>query len=247
MPSPLSPLIELATAAAVGWIARSAPSFRYRQIGFVHKQREGVIALVLWVVLLLLAAGAAAGVLPAVLSGVSGLPVPLEKEFTAAMLSLLVTGGLLSARRQPLKSLGWGRATLRNGTLLGISLVFMVFFLGGRFMDVIQALSRNLPGVLVVAALCLAEETIFRGYIQLRLDWWLGRRWGLLATAGLAVVWRLPFLLALPGELAFRFGLGLAQAAVLGWLAQCSGHTLAPALYRILSTWSAITLGGWLL
>lgn len=247
MPSFLSPLIELATAAAVGWIARSGPSFRYRQIGFVYKKRDGIVALVLWAVLMLLAAGAAFGVLPLLPVASLGFPASLEKEFTAAILALLVTAGLLSARRQPLKSVGWGKATLRNGTLLGLSLAFLVLFLAGRFTEVIQAATRNLPGLLVVAGLGLAEETIFRGYIQLRLEWWLGRRWGLLAAAGLAALWRLSFLLALPGEALARLALALAQALTLAWLAQCSGHTLAPTLYRILSTWSALTLGGWLL
>jgi membrane protease YdiL (CAAX protease family) len=228
-------LIQFVGVIMVGWLARVSPRFQYRQIGFIYKQRDGLVALGLWAVLALISIGVATGFLPDLFKTAAIDPL-LTRQLTAAVLGGGLVAVLLAARRQPLKSAGWGKATQRGGLMLGLALAFLILFLSGRAVSFLQgaaALPDFLSGLAVIS---LLEETVFRGYIQLRLDWWLGKRWGLALTVFLFLLWRLPLLLLGPvAGLPLVLGLVLIQAVLLGWLMQVSGHVLAPALYRFIS------------
>ncbi len=89
----------------------------------------------------------------------------------------------------------------------------------------------------------LAEETIFRGYIQLRLVAVWGAWLGVVATAFLFVLWLLPYQLALgQTSIVLLTGLGLAfvQGLVQGYLMHKSGHATAPGIYRAFSEWLSL-------
>jgi len=85
--------------------------------------------------------------------------------------------------------------------------------------------------------IALAEETIFRGFIQMRLNAWMGERYGWLATAGLFIVWSVPFALTSPETMAVRLAFVAAQSLLLGYLAQRTGHILPVFVYRAISEW----------
>lgn len=99
--------------------------------------------------------------------------------------------------------------------------------------------STQFIGLAVFAGLALAEETLFRGYIQLRLTSWLGEHWGWLATGGLYVLWQLPGRIFILGwtELWPLLLFSAIQGLLCGYIMQKSGHILAPAMYRWISNW----------
>jgi membrane protease YdiL (CAAX protease family) len=143
-------------------------------------------------------------------------------------------------RRQPFKSIGWNPQLLVPGLQMGVVLAFLTIFLRNRVMDVLSGVETPVMSLLVFAlVISAAEETIFRGYIQLRLAWWLGKWQGLVLTAVLFTLWHLPTLLnglSLENILAVT-GLTFVQGLVLGWIMDKSGHVFAPALYRAVSIW----------
>jgi membrane protease YdiL (CAAX protease family) len=85
----------------------------------------------------------------------------------------------------------------------------------------------------------LTEETVFRGYIQMRLSWWIGQWAGLALTAALFSLWHLPaWLNRVPIETGLLLaGLTFVQGLVLGWIMSKSQNVIAPALYRSISIW----------
>ncbi len=224
------------------WIARASARFHYRPIGFVHAQRDGVIAISLWVLAFLVEIGIVTGVLP--VAGVLKLGTlnnPLEQLglqlLTAAVALVIVLASMLT-RRQPPKSAGWNRLTLRNGALLGLALGFLTLFLRGRFSTIFSGLNAaQLNALWFSALICLAEETVFRGFLQLRLEWWIGKSYGYLLTAGLFIVWRLPFVLPASGSLLVNLGITLVQGLLLGWVMRICGSVAGPAIYRLTSMW----------
>jgi len=149
----------------------------------------------------------------------------------------------LIARGQPLKSIGWHSANLRAALSIGMMLAILTIFLRGKFMTIIGGVSRTQASALgVYLVLALAEETIFRGYIQSRLQSQWGQTWGLLATALLYTFWQLPGRLwVLPFASLWPFVvLGFIQGLLLGYIMQKSGHVLAPALYHAISMWMMV-------
>ncbi len=228
--------------AASVWIARTSPRFRYRPIGFVHALRDGVIALILWALAFLLEICLVSRLLPVPASfSLADQSSPLAQfgfEPLAAVAAAVIVLASTLYRRQPLKSAGWSQLTLRNGLLVGAALGFLTIFLRAKFNAVFGGLSAvQLNALLLAAAVCLAEETVFRGYLQLRLQWWLGKPWGFFLTAGLFTLWRLPFFLAAPDTLIFNLAATLVQGLLLGWIMQSCGSVAAPAIYAIISTW----------
>ncbi len=228
--------------AASAWIAFKSARFHYRPIGFVHTLRDAVVALSLWGLAFVLEICLVSGVLPVPASfNLSNLNNPLAQlglQPLAAVAALVLVSVSMIYRRQPPKSAGWNRLTLRNGLLVGLALGFLTIFLRDRFNAVFSGLLPvQLNALWLVAAICLAEETVFRGFLQLRLEWWLGKPWGLLLTAGLFLVWRLPFYLAAPQTLLPNILATLVQGLLLGWIMQISGNVASPAIYRIISMW----------
>ncbi len=208
----------------------------------MHTLRDGIVALSLWALAMVVEIVLVTGVLPVPASfNLSRLNNPLGElglQPLAAVVALVLVGVSMFYRRQPPKSAGWNRLTLRNGLLVGAALGFLTIFLRGRFNALFSGLnSIQLKALWLVAVICLAEETVFRGFLQLRLGWWLGKTWGLLLAAGLFVLWRLPFYLAAPDTLLINLAAALVQGLLLGWIMQSCGNVTGPAIYRIVSMW----------
>ena len=143
-------------------------------------------------------------------------------------------------RGQPLKSIGWGKANLKAGAITGFLMVVLIIFLRGKFSTLLHGVTPEQGSLLLVwMLLALAEETIFRGYIQLRLTSYWGGTWGWLATVALYMLWQLPGRLWILSfaEMCPTLLISLVQALLLGWIMKKSGHVLAPALYRALAGW----------
>ena len=236
-------LPEFLGVIAVLWMVSISGRFKYRQIGFVYARRDGVIALSLWLLALILEIGIFSGVIP--IPGMPGAetfnsvaPI-LSIQPAAAVLALLVVLASMLYRRQPPKSAGWNRLTLRTGLLAGLSLALLSIFLRAKFTAIFSGVSPvQFSALLLVAVTSLAEETVFRGYLQQRLVWWLGKRWGFLLTAGLYLLWRLPLMLAMPPDtLVANLILTALQSLLLGWIMQSFGNVTAPIVYRVISLW----------
>ncbi|MEM5776503.1 MAG: CPBP family intramembrane glutamic endopeptidase, partial [Anaerolineaceae bacterium] len=111
-------------------------------------------------------------------------------------------------------------------------------FLRGKLMSIVNGVSAE-EGVALALLLgiSLAEETIFRGYLQLRMVSWLGQPAGWLAAAGMFILWRLPWVMVSAADVWVSLAVLVIQSVLLGWVMQKTGHTAAPALYRAISDW----------
>ena len=235
---------ELMGIGAVLWIVTASQRFKYRQIGFVNTRRDGVIALSLWLLGMILEVGIYTGVIPIpTIPGVNSLNLAqplLSIQPIAALVLLVVVLISMAYRRQPPKSAGWNRLTLRTGAMAGLALALLTLFLRAKFNQVFGGLNGfQIEAILLVSLLSLAEETVFRGYLQLRLVWWLGKRWGMLLTAALFVIWQLPLILSSPQTMLVNLGLTVAQSLLLVWMMDSFGNVSAPILYRLVSLWCA--------
>ena len=219
---------------AVTWLVRLNTRLKARPVGFKYPAREGYVSLGLFVSILALAYFFFTRISPA--PDALGL---LLQRLTVDGIALAIFAVALLGRGQPLRSAGWGKAATTLGVRMGVALAFLTIFLRGKVFSIIDGVTPQ-AGLALLACLGigLAEETIFRGYIQMRLSFWLGERWGVLATAGLYVVWQIPRLAADPANLLINLLIVAVQGVVLGWLALTGGNALAPALYRAISEWA---------
>ena len=128
---------------------------------------------------------------------------------------------------------------LMPGVQLGLAVGFLTLFLQNILPELFKGITMDQGYALLVwLGIALAEESLFRGYVQLRLEAWLGERWGWLAASGLSTLWLLLFIGGQPlSVLLPRLGLLLLQALVLGWMAQRSRGVLGGAIYRAMSGW----------
>lgn len=229
-------------AVAVAWILIRLPVYKRQTMGFRYPRREGIMSLALFTLITLFAFlmfRAAPPVFPYSLP----LPAPtieLSQAFFIAGLSLVPLVVALLARGQPVRSAGWGSAGIRIALQAGIAMSLLTIFLRNRVLDVLSRLdSPVLIALLFAIGISLAEETIFRGYIQPRMISWLGEWPGLGASALLFTLWHLPSWAGrLPLETILPLlGITFVQGLVLGWVMRCSGHVLAPAIYRAVSIW----------
>jgi len=234
---------EFIGVAAVVWIVRASPRFRFRPIGFVKARRDGLVALGVWLLAFILQISLFTSLAPGewinkYLPGGDNL---LKDQILYALIGLALAVVAMSYRRQPPKSAGWNRLTLRNGVLLGLALGLLILLLRQRTNNILDGVTVTEGNAFLLAALIgLAEETFFRGFLQLRLDWWIVKPWGILLTAGLFVVWRLPLLLRAPETLWASLILTAIQSLLLAWMMKSSGSVAAPALYRTFSIWCTL-------
>jgi membrane protease YdiL (CAAX protease family) len=164
----------------------------------------------------------------------------LAQRMILAVACLLPFIYALFLRGQPLKSIGWGRDNFKAGLTLGFMLVVLTIFLRGKFLMLLKGISPEQGSLLLVwLILAIAEETIFRGYIQLRLSSFLGNNWGWLATAGIYLLWQLPGRLWVLSfsELWPVLLILAAQSLLLGWIMRKSGHVAAPVLFHAIAGW----------
>ncbi len=236
-------LSEWLGVVAVMMIAGISPLLkRVRQIDFRFPRRETTFALSLFALVFLFAfqyfSNSILGFLRTAAAGIPG--GELADRMLIAVIALVPFLIALLARGQPFKSIGWSRENTRAGLVSGLLLVVLVIFLRGKFTALLRGLGTDQGSLLLVLlVLCLAEETIFRGYIQSRLSSYLGKTWGWLATAVLFVLWQLPGRLGVipTGELWPVLVVALIQGLLLGWVMRKTGHVASGALYRAVAAW----------
>jgi membrane protease YdiL (CAAX protease family) len=232
-------LSEWLGVIAVTMILVTSKRFVRRPVIFKYPRRELIAVLGIYAFILMAAWAVYGGLLPFVMGG--DLPEQLRTRLPLALAALAVTGGTLYVRRQPLLSVAWGRPLLKPALQLGFALAIMSLFLRQRISMIIDGVSQvEALALLALLVIAIAEETVFRGFIQLR----LADRWGDLAgwliTAVLYIVWILPRWLLL-GQAAGMAWQTLAAAAVmtilLGYVMRKSGHNAAGVLFRTISEW----------
>ena len=217
---------------------RLIPAFRFHPVGFVYPMREGIVSLSLYASLLLVAVVMVIGRNQYNLTAPPDVPQILWIRLIVGGIGLLVFGLSLLIRRQPLLSVGWNRKRLNLAGRLALVLGILSVFLRGKASAITNGFTPlEINMLLVWLGIALAEETIFRGFIQMRLNAWMGERYGWLAAAGLFVVWSVPFALVSPEIFAFRLVFVLVQSLVLGYLAMKAGHILPVFVYRAISEW----------
>lgn len=236
-------VIEWMGAIAVVMIAGTSPLFKsIRRIDFRFPRREATFALSVFALCYLIAFQYFGNpVFQFMLDFSKILPGgELAQRTLLAMITLILFLLATFLRGQPLKSIGWGKANFKPGLTLGILLVIIAIVLRGKVNTLLQGITAEQGNLLLVCLLlALAEETIFRGYIQLRLSSFLGSTWGWLATAALYLLWVLPGRLwVLPfAELWSTLVISLAQALLLGWIMRKSGHVVSNVLFRAVAAW----------
>lgn len=230
---------ELIGVIAVTLLLTLSPRFRQQRVlTFRYPRREGIVALSLFAVTLVTAILFFTG---------PGADIPRNPATTDGILPRLLMGALalmlyalvLRLRKQPIRSAGWNRTHLMPGLQLGLALGFLALFLVGKITTLFQGIPADKGTALLYwLGIALVEESIFRGYIQLRLSGWWGKWAGVAVTAALSTLWLLPIWLQLPRETALlQAALTFTQALVVGWVAQRSNHVLGGALYRAISGW----------
>jgi membrane protease YdiL (CAAX protease family) len=98
------------------------------------------------------------------------------------------------------------------------------------------------------AVVAIAEETLYRGFLQGQLQTWRGRWWGYLLTALVFTAVHLPARL-LGGEplsqaLAYASIQLLPMALLFGAAMLAANHVLAPTLLHLAWNWSSVLRGG---
>jgi membrane protease YdiL (CAAX protease family) len=234
---------------AVAWLLGMSKRFQKPVVGFLYARRDGLVALSLAALIIIFSFFYQTRIrLPVFAQPLRISPAPVHDLFQALVLAAICLAPFLLAllvRQQPFRSIGWNRALITPGLQMGVAMALLTVFLRNRVMDVLGGLAAPVLGSLPIAlGIALAEETIFRGYIQMRLAWWLGPWPGLVVTAILFTLWHLPaWLQALPTQTTLILaGLTFLQGLILGWVARKSGGVVAPALYRAFSIW--VTLLG---
>ena len=228
---------------AVAWLLSLSPRFSRGQVGFRYARRDGMVALSIAFIAVLFAFLFDTTGLGDTLTAFIRFPgaaAALNRPLSLAIFSLLPVVAALLLRGQPLRSAGWNKEMLRLGVQVGLALVLLTIFLRNRVVDVLSGISTDQTWYLLAAlGIAVAEETIFRGYIQLRLNFWLGENRGWIASGLIYALWRLPGLLGGASLPVILIGLGLVlvQGLVTGFLMRKSGHLIAPVLYRAVSIW----------
>ncbi len=236
-------LSEWLGVIAVVMIAGTSPMFkRIRRIEFRYPRRDATFALIFFALIFFFAFQFFSNRIFEPLRAFSTTLVggEIALRMLIALISLVPLIILLIVRGQPPKSTGWSKDNTRANITLAVMLVILVIFLRGKFSTLLQGVTTEQGSLLlVILAWAIVEETIFRGYIQLRLMSFLGTTWGWLATSLLYVLWQLP-----GSEIFTQFAtewpslvIALVQGLLLGWIMRKTYHVAAPALLRAAATW----------
>lgn len=250
----LLPLIpEWMGVVAVAMLFGLSKRFNRRPLVFQYVRREVWVSLGLFAVSAAIVwGGLGSSVVKAGLS-FYGDRLP-ELTYTSAQFSLHLLLAVAAAapfvlallvRRQPLLSTGLARKTFNPALQAGLGLALVVIFLRGKVYTLIYGLRPDqflyLGGMVVLA---LAVEFIFRGFIQSRMNGWLGERWGWLAAALLSTLWVLPYRFIVPAvdgtALAFSLINVGVTALLCGWVMRKTGNILAPALFAAFHFWMMV-------
>jgi membrane protease YdiL (CAAX protease family) len=231
-------------AIAVAWLIGFSRRFQIPEVGFRYARRDGIVALSLSLLIIIFSLLYYTTIKPPLFPQPLRItPAPVHDLLQALILAgvcLLPFLVALVARDQPIRSIGWNPALLTPGLQMGMAMALLTIFLRNRVMFVLSGLATPVIGSLPIAlGIALAEETIFRGYIQMRLTWWLGAWPGMVLSAALFTLWHLPaWLNTQPVEtILYLCGLTFINGLVLGWIMRKSRTVAAPALYRAVSIW----------
>lgn len=250
-------IAEFAGVVAVTMILGLSPAFRRRPLIFQFQRREVVVSLSLLALVMLgwwTVAGRLAFLANPLLVGpfvaaprtgllAFGLAELRLQAILAAFLAAPFVAALV-VRRQPLLSVGLARRLLRPSLYLGVALALMSIFLRGKIYSILNGLTTPAAYALLAAVLVgLAEEFVFRGFIQLRLSGAWGDVWGWLASAGLFVAWRVLVGLLAGAGLA-SLGLTLIYLAAFslaqGYIMRRCNHIAALALFHAIHLWTLV-------
>ena len=209
-----------------------------------YPQREAVAAAIVTAAVFIAGFVLFRSASPAPNTGLAGSTPTLEalsQHLIAAGVGLVLVIIALVYRRQPVRSTGWNRPLLTPAFQVGVAIIILTIFLRGKITTLFDGITTTeTSALLILAALGLAEETVFRGYIQPRFSSLLGEIPGWLLTSFLFALWQIPRLLGEPGQtVLIGVGLGLVQGLLAGWIMQKTRHVLAPGLYRAISGWIA--------
>ncbi|MHB8857579.1 MAG: CPBP family intramembrane glutamic endopeptidase [Bellilinea sp.] len=236
---------EVLGVIAATMLLTLSPRFKqHTPISFRYPQREIIAAALVTAAAFIVGFVVFRGPSPAPITGLSGSTPTLDallQHLTVAGAGVVLVAIALLYRRQPVRSAGWNRPLLTPAFQVGIAVILLTIFLRGKITLLFDGITTaETSALLVVTALGLAEETLFRGYVQPRLSARLGNTPGWLITAGLFALWQIPRLLGEPAEtVLIGVGIGLVQGLVAGWMMQKCQHVLAPGLYRAISGWIA--------
>jgi len=241
----ISILAEMAGALAVTLLLGLSPRLNsVPPVGFKYPQREVKFALYIVTAALVinyLLFRFGVNWLPTMISDKDGNAFTLL--LTAALATVIIVVIALRARGQPSRSTGWQKALTRPAIQFGLSLVILTLFLRGKFLTVLGGIPQDALRMLVILLLiALAEETIFRGYVQMRFMAKFGRYGGWAIASIVYVLWRLPFLMYFGFQdslLYFQIAILGLKSFLLGWIMIRSRHALVPALYHAFSMWIA--------
>lgn len=230
-------LIEWAAILGLTLLASTSARFKHPRVTFNYARREGIGALILAGFALLVAA-AWYWLRPLHLQTADGTLEPLFLWLILVSIVALAVGGILRLRQQKLFTTGWLPGTWKTGLMFGIAIAILLVFLAGKFLGILDGLNSNEGTALAVLLMgTILEESIFRGYIQCRLEAWLGSRAGWLLTAGIWMLWPLPALIVFGGVTPFNLFVFAVRGLIAGWVMQKTGHALAPAFYRAFAAW----------
>lgn len=236
---PLIPLLpEWLGVVAILMFARLSPRFRRPPLIFKYARRDGMVALSLYALILAIAFIFTFVNISAFQALFSEPLRNLSYSMLLAAISVVPFITAIIVRKQPWRSMGWNRAMAMPGLQFGLALAFLSIFLRGKFNTLVDGLATNeITALLLWLVLALAEETIFRGYLQLRFTTWWGQLPAWLGTAGLFLLWQLPRWIAQPDQLFFNLVVGAVQALFCGWMMRQSGSIIPSALFRAVSGW----------
>jgi membrane protease YdiL (CAAX protease family) len=230
-------LIEWAAILGLTLLASTSSRFKHSRVTFNYVRREGIGALILGGFVLVLAAGFYF-LRPVQLELADDRLNLILLELIVAGIAALPLGSTLLARKQKLFTAGWLPGTLKSGLLFGVSIAILLIFLAGKFMGILDGLtSTEIIALAALLGMTVLEESIFRGYIQCRLEAWLGERVGWLLVAGLWILWSLPAMWVFGLLTPLNLVIMVVRGLIAGWVMQKAGHTLAPAFYRAFAMW----------
>jgi len=140
---------------------------------------------------------------------------------------------------------GWGRERLRRAVGLGLLLgAAALLFRAHPFAPERLLVPDTWWALVTYAVVAPAEETLYRGFLQSRLEAWLGRWWGYLATALLFTASHLPARLLggepLAAALTYAAIQLLPMSLLFGGAMLAAGHTIAPALMHLAWNWASV-------
>ncbi len=264
-------LVEWMGVIAIVLILGLSPAFKTRPLVFKYPRREGLVALALFLFLvaglwlafsqpvlippyvpgqssllkILSGLASGAGFLSANAAPVHYTPDDMLRQLTISALSMAPFVLALLIRGQPLLSTGLNEKSLRPSLTLGVALGFITIFLRGKIYSLIYSMGpAQINYLAAMAGVGLAEELIFRGYIQLRLSAWLGMRWGWIAASFAFALYHIPSrllvehvgLAALAPSLLMPLLFGLLQ----GWILQKTNNIAGLAIYHAIHNWMII-------